>query len=188
MRVQDGVCLLQEGRVQFVRARLDRLCSRQDLDFKGVQRACTVIQFERINNEIRIFCECRTESVDSPRVPAGSVQCKVYPERPVFTGVRKDSHQFSSRHRSSGGFVRRIERSAGVIDDSVTGVTPSWGRVGSCPPRGRERVMTMQCLKYPQVQGLCFSSGGLFVNPKKRSNSRGSGRRKRGSSRPCRGP
>ena len=45
--------------------------------------------------------------------------------------------------------------------------------------------MTMQCLKYPQVQGLCIPSGGLFVNLKKRSNSRGSGRRKRGSYRPC---
>ena len=45
--------------------------------------------------------------------------------------------------------------------------------------------MTMQCLKYPQVQGLCIPSGGLFFNPKKRSNSRGSGRRKRGSYRPC---
>ena len=48
--------------------------------------------------------------------------------------------------------------------------------------------MTMQCLKYPQVQGLCIPSWGLFVNPKKRSNSRGSGRRKRGSYRACPGP
>ena len=60
--------------------------------------------------------------------------------------------------------------------------------MGSGPPRGRGGVMTMQCLKYPQVQGLCIPSWGLFVNPKKRSNSRGSGRRKRGSYRPCRGP
>ena len=44
--------------------------------------------------------------------------------------------------------------------------------------------MTMQCLKYHQVQGLCILSGGLFVNPIKRSNSRGSGCRKRGSYRP----
>ena len=44
VRVQDGVCLL---RVQSVRAGLDRLCSGQDLDFKWVQRACTVIQFGR---------------------------------------------------------------------------------------------------------------------------------------------
>ena len=27
--------------------------------------------------------------------------------------------------------------------------------------------MTMQLLKYPQVQGLCIPSGGLLVNPKK---------------------
>ena len=26
--------------------------------------------------------------------------------------------------------------------------------------------MVMQCLKYPQVQGLCIPSRGLFVNPK----------------------
>ena len=37
----------------------------------------------------------------------------------------------SSRHRSSeGGFVRRIEHSAEVIDDSVTGVTSSWASRG----------------------------------------------------------
>ena len=75
MRVQDGVCLL---RIQSVRAGLDRLCSGRDLNFKGVQRACTVIQFGR-GKKICVFCECRAESVDSARVPTGSVQCKVYP-------------------------------------------------------------------------------------------------------------
>ena len=80
MRVQDGVCLLREGRVQSVRTRLDRWCSRRDLNFKGVQRACTVIQFGRgIYIYIRVFCECRAESLDSARVPTGSIQCKVYP-------------------------------------------------------------------------------------------------------------
>ena len=44
MRVQDGVCLL---RVQSVRAGLDRLCSGRNLNFKGAQRACTIIQFGR---------------------------------------------------------------------------------------------------------------------------------------------
>ena len=29
--------------------------------------------------KVRVFCECRTETVDSARVPTGSVQCKVYP-------------------------------------------------------------------------------------------------------------
>ena len=80
VRVQDGVCLLREGRVQSVRTRLDRWCSRRDLNFKGLQRACTDIQFGRgINIYIRVFCECRAESLDSARVPTGSVQCKVYP-------------------------------------------------------------------------------------------------------------
>ena len=44
MRVQHGVCLL---RVQSVRAELDRLCSRRNLNFEGPQRACTIIQFGR---------------------------------------------------------------------------------------------------------------------------------------------
>ena len=44
MRVQDGVCLLL---VQSVRAGLDRLWSGRNLNFKGVQRACTIIQFGR---------------------------------------------------------------------------------------------------------------------------------------------
>ena len=35
--------------------------------------------------------------------------------------------------------------------------------------------MAMRRLKCHQVQGLCIPSGGLFVNPKKRSTSRGSG-------------
>ena len=42
VRVQDGVCLLREDRVQSVQARLDRLCSERDLYFKRTQRAITV--------------------------------------------------------------------------------------------------------------------------------------------------
>ena len=30
-------------------------------------------------NEIRVFCMCRADSIDSAGVPTGSVQCKVYP-------------------------------------------------------------------------------------------------------------
>ena len=36
----------------------------------------------------------------------------------------------SSRHRISGGFVPRIERSAGIIGNLVTGVTSSWASCG----------------------------------------------------------
>ena len=43
VRVQDDARLLREDRVQSVRARLDRLCSGRDLDFKRAQRAITVI-------------------------------------------------------------------------------------------------------------------------------------------------
>ena len=47
VRVQDGVYLFRKGRVQSIWARLDQLCSGRDLDFKGAQRTCTVIQFGR---------------------------------------------------------------------------------------------------------------------------------------------
>ena len=29
--------------------------------------------------KVRVFCECRAESVDSAGVPTGRVQCEVYP-------------------------------------------------------------------------------------------------------------
>ena len=40
------------------------------------------------------------------------------------------------RHRSEGGFVRGIERSAGVIGDSGTGVTSSWASCGVRASKG----------------------------------------------------
>ena len=43
-----------------------------------VQRACTVIQFER-GKKILVLYECRAESVDNARIPTESVQSKVYP-------------------------------------------------------------------------------------------------------------
>ena len=52
VRVQDGVYLF---RVQSVRVGLDRLCSGQDLNFKGVQRACTIIRFGQGENYTRIL-------------------------------------------------------------------------------------------------------------------------------------
>ena len=45
----------------------------------------------------------------------------------------------------------------------------------SGPPKGRGGVMTMQCLKYPQVQGLCIPSWGLFVNTKQMKQLQGFG-------------
>ena len=76
--VQDGVRLLGEDRVQSVRARLDRLCSGRDLDFKRVQREITVILCGR-EKQFHVFCECRAESFVSAGVQTGSVQCEVYP-------------------------------------------------------------------------------------------------------------
>ena len=45
----------------------------------------------------------------------------------------------SSRPKNSGGFVRRIERSAGVIGDTVTGVTSSWASCGVRAFKGTRR-------------------------------------------------
>ena len=88
----------------------------------------------------------------------GSVQCS--------RGGIKYSHKFSSRHRSSGGFVRRIERSAGVIDESMTGVTSSWASCGiraSKGTRGSDGAV-------PEMLSGSKSFGKLlFVNSIKRS-------------------
>ena len=43
VRIQDDVRLLREDRVTSGRARLDRFCSGQEIDFKRAQRAITVI-------------------------------------------------------------------------------------------------------------------------------------------------
>ena len=90
-------------------------------------REHAVIQFGQ-EKKNRVFCECRAESVDSAGVPTESVQC--------CRGGKRDSYQFSSRYRSSGGFVRRIERVAGVIYNSVTGVMPSWASCGVRASKG----------------------------------------------------
>ena len=72
MRVQDGVCLLREGRVQSVREQLDRLCSRWNLFSKGRRKHEPQSSLDE-EKKIRVFCECRAQSVGSARVPTGSV-------------------------------------------------------------------------------------------------------------------
>ena len=74
--IQDGVCL---HRVQSVRAGLDLLCSGRDLNFKGVQRACTVIQFGRGKKKSVYSVSVALRASIALGVPAGNVQCKVYP-------------------------------------------------------------------------------------------------------------
>ena len=55
---------------------------------------------------------------------------QVYLRAPSVPEAKKKNCINLSRPRNSGGFVRRIERSAGVIGDSVTGVTSSWASCG----------------------------------------------------------
>ena len=69
---------------------------------------------------------------------SGSVHCS--------RGGRKDLHYFSSRHGGLGGFVRRIERSAGVIDHSVTGATLSWASCTVRDSKGTPRGSDLQNL------------------------------------------
>ena len=91
-------------------------------------------------------------------------------------------------YRENQGRHRGIERSAGVIYDSVTGVKSSWASSGiraSKGARGSDDGAVPEISSGPKS---LYPIGLLFVNPKKISNSRDSGRRKRGSYRPCRGP
>ena len=121
----------------------------------------------------------RAESIDSARPQPGAFSVPEAEEK-----IRINS----SRPRNSGGFVRRIERSAGVIGDSVTGVTSSWA---SCGVRAFTGTRGSDDDAVPEISSgsrSLYSVRGLFVNPIKRSNSRGSGRHKRGSYRPYRGP
>ena len=86
VRVQDGVCLF---RVQSLRAGLDRLCSWRDLNFKGVQRACTVIQFglEKKNSAYSVSIALRASiTLGSQR---GASSAKSIRERPVFQRRKK---------------------------------------------------------------------------------------------------
>ena len=56
-----------------------------------------------------------------------------------------------------GGFVRRIERSARVIDDSVTGGTSSWV---SCGVRASNWTRGSDDDAVPEI---CSGSGSLFL-------------------------
>ena len=118
----------------------------------------------------------------------GASSAKSIRDRPGYTGGRNDSHLFSSRHRSSSGFVRGIERSGGVVDDPVTRVTSSWA---SCEIRSSKGMRGIDDDAVPEISSgsrSLYPVRGVVCQPENRSNSRGSGRRKRGSYRPCRGP
>ena len=95
VRVQDSVCLLREGRIQSVRARMDRLCSGQDIDFKEVQRSCTVIQFGRGKKQIAYSVSVALRASISG-VSTGSIQCKVYPGA-YSVSEAKEKNRMSSR-------------------------------------------------------------------------------------------
>ena len=71
-RVQDSICLLGEDFVQPIGAGLDWLCPREDPYFKRTQEAYTVIQIGR-RKTVSVMYEYRAESIDSTKVPTGSV-------------------------------------------------------------------------------------------------------------------
>ena len=84
------------------------------LDFKRSSGACTVVQFGRGKN-VRVFCECRAESVDSAGFPTGSVQCKVYaPDVRVYrTPGTKEGFVLiivEPMEKFGGRFVRGVRR------------------------------------------------------------------------------
>ena len=125
MRVQNCVCLL---RVQSVRAGLDRLCSGRNLNFKWAQRACTIIQFGR-GEKISAYSAgvaLRASIALGSQPGAFSVPGA---EEKIRINSRADI-------KVRGGSVRGIERSAGVIDDSVTGVASSWASCGVKASKG----------------------------------------------------
>ena len=113
---------------------MNRSCSGRDLDFKGVQGACTVIQFGRGNN-ICVFYECRAESVDSTGIPTGSVQCEVYPLHSGGYSIPEAKERFAlaiieSTEKFGGGFVQSVgvalmarQGDADGMGDSATGMT-----------------------------------------------------------------
>ena len=55
---------------------------------------------------------------------------QVYLGAPSVPEAEEEIRINSSRPKNSGGFARRIERSAGVIGDSETGVTSFWASCG----------------------------------------------------------
>ena len=119
VRVENGVELIRNDRVQSVRARLNRLCPGPDLDFKRSKGACTIVQFGRGKN-VRVFCECRAESVDSAGFPAGSVQCDVYPldMRGYRTSETKELCALvivEPMKKFRGRFIRGVRRDVGGL-------------------------------------------------------------------------
>ena len=90
MRVQDGVCLLRQGRVQSVRARLDRLLSGRYLNFIGVRRACTVIQFELGKNRISAYSvSVALRASIALGSQSGAFTAKSILKRPVIQGRKQ---------------------------------------------------------------------------------------------------
>ena len=73
VRVQNWVCVLREDQVHSVRARLNRLCSGHGTLISNGRR-----EHVKRGKNVRVFCECRAESVDSADFPTGSVQREVY--------------------------------------------------------------------------------------------------------------
>ena len=86
---------------------------------------------------------------------------QVYPGAPSVPEAEENFRINSSRPINSGGFVRRIERSAGVIGDSVTGVTSSWA---SCGVRAFKGTLGSDDDAVPEISS---GSRGVVCQPDK---------------------
>ena len=73
----------------------------------------------------------------------------------------------SSRPINSGGFVRRIERSAGVIGDSVTGVMSSWASCGVRAFKGTRGSDDDAVPKISSGSRSLYSVRGVVCHPDK---------------------
>ena len=88
-----------------------------------------------MRNNVRVFCECRAESVDSAGVPTGNVQCEVYPpdvggyhfpevKKPFSLGIIEPTETFGGEFvQSVGRGIDDLRENADGMGDSTTGVT-----------------------------------------------------------------
>ena len=108
----------------------------------------------------------RDESVDSARPQPGASSSSLSGSASVPEAEEKIRIN-SSRLRNSRDFVRRIERSAGGIGDSVTGVTSSWASCGVRAFKGTRGSDDDAVPKISSGSRSLYSVRGVVCQPKK---------------------
>ena len=74
-----------------------------------------------------------------------------------------------------GGFVRGIEHSAGVIDDSVTGVASSWASCGVRAPKGTRGSDDDAVPEISSGSRSLYPVRGVIIQPEKTEQLEGFG-------------